>query len=36
LDLRREFFYQHHNLMGLLYALYCDGDTRVTPGLQVE
>lgn len=35
LDLRREFYYQHNNLMGLLYALYCDGDTRVVPGLQV-
>ena len=35
LDLRREFFYQHNNVMGLLYALYCDGDTQVVPGLQV-
>jgi CHAT domain-containing protein len=35
LDLRREFYYQHNNLMGLLYALYCDGDTQVVPGLQL-
>jgi hypothetical protein len=36
LDLRREFYSQHNNLMGLLYALYCDGDTQITPGLKVE
>ena len=35
LDLRREFFYQHNNLMGLLYALYSDGDTQITPELKV-
>ena len=35
LDLRREFYYKHNNLMGLLYALYCDGDTQVVPGLQI-
>lgn len=35
LDLRREFYYQHHNLMGLLYALYCDGDTQVVPELSI-
>lgn len=29
LDLRREFFFQHNNIMGLLYALYVDGDTYV-------
>ena len=33
LALRQEFFYKHNNLLGLLYALYCDGDTRVMPGL---
>lgn len=33
LDLRREFYRQHNNLLGLLYALYCDGDTRVSPPL---
>lgn len=35
LDLRREFFYQHNNVMGLLYAVYCDGDTQVVPGVDV-
>ncbi len=35
LDLRREFYYKHNNLMGLLYALYCDGDTQIAPGLQL-
>jgi hypothetical protein len=29
LGLRREFYESHNNLMGLLYALYCDGDTQV-------
>lgn len=29
LDLRREFYEQHNNLLGLLYALYCDGDTQL-------
>jgi hypothetical protein len=33
LSLRQEFYYQKNNLLGLLYALYCDGDTRVTPRL---
>lgn len=33
LNLRREFYTQHHNILGLLYALYCDGDTRIRPGL---
>jgi hypothetical protein len=36
LDLRREFYSQHNNLLGLLYALYCDGDTQIIPGLPVE
>jgi CHAT domain-containing protein len=36
LDLRQEFYYKHNNIMGLLYALYCDGDTLITPGMQVE
>jgi hypothetical protein len=35
LDLRREFYFQHGNLLGLLYALYCDGDTHVVPGLNL-
>lgn len=34
LALRREFYYRHNNLLGLLYALYCDGDTRIDPALQ--
>ncbi|RPI31353.1 MAG: CHAT domain-containing protein [Chloroflexota bacterium] len=29
LDLRREFFEKHNNILGLLYALYVDADTRV-------
>ena len=36
LDLRREFYDQHNNFMGLLYALYCDGDTQIVPGLKME
>ncbi|MCD6344060.1 MAG: CHAT domain-containing protein, partial [Anaerolineae bacterium] len=35
LDLRREFYYEHHNLLGLLYALYADGDTRIVPGVNL-
>ncbi|MDQ3699955.1 MAG: CHAT domain-containing protein, partial [Chloroflexota bacterium] len=35
LQLRREFYYQHHNILGLLYALYCDADTEVVPGLRL-
>jgi hypothetical protein len=35
LDLRREFYHKHNNLLGLLYALYVDGDTRVVPGMQI-
>jgi CHAT domain-containing protein len=31
LELRQEFFSQHNNLLGLLYAVYCDGDTRIAP-----
>lgn len=33
LDLRQQFFRDHHNILGLLYALYCDGDTRIEPRL---
>lgn len=33
LDLRREFSNDHHNPLGLVYAVYCDGDTQVQPGL---
>jgi hypothetical protein len=35
LSLRREFFFESHNLLGLLYALYCDADTQVVPGLRL-
>jgi hypothetical protein len=33
LDLRRQFLEQHGNPLGLLYNVYCDGDTQVQPGL---
>lgn len=33
LALRREFLTQHNNLLGMLYALYVDGDTRLQPPL---
>ena len=36
LGLRRQFLEQHRNLLGLLYAVYCDGDTRVVPGVPVS
>lgn len=29
LNLRRKFLFDHHNILGLLYSLYCDGDTRI-------
>ena len=35
LGLRREFYYEHGNLLGLLYALYVDGDTQVVPGVRL-
>jgi hypothetical protein len=35
LDLRREFYEVDHNPLGLLYALYCDGDTRIVPGIPI-
>jgi hypothetical protein len=31
LGLRREFLAQHGNPLGLLYAVHCDGDTRIDP-----
>lgn len=34
LDLRRDYFFNHNNILGLLYAVYCDADTRVEPALQ--
>jgi len=33
LDLRREFLAKHGNPLGLLYAVHCDGDTRIEPAL---
>jgi hypothetical protein len=33
LELRREFYFQHNNILGLIYALYCDGDTSISPRL---
>jgi hypothetical protein len=33
LELRREFFLQHNNPLGLLYGVHCDGDTKVSPSL---
>jgi hypothetical protein len=36
LDLRREFYDEHHNLLGLAYALYCDADTQISPGLTLN
>jgi len=35
LDLRREFCTIHNNPLGLLYAVHCDGDTQIQPGLNV-
>lgn len=37
LELRREFYFKHNNLMGLVYALYVDGDTYLSqPLLEAE
>jgi hypothetical protein len=33
LDLRRSFLHDHGNPLGLIYAVHCDADTRVAPGL---
>ena len=33
LELRRELWRKHGNPLGLLYAVYCDGDTQVAPAL---
>ena len=35
LNLRQEFYHEHDNLLGLLYALYVDGDTRIVPAVQL-
>lgn len=29
LNLRRKFLFDSHNILGVLYSLYCDGDTRI-------
>ena len=33
LELRREFLEQHGNPLGLMYGVYCDGDTQISPAL---
>lgn len=33
LELRQEFCKQHGNPLGLLYTVYCNGDTYIKPGL---
>lgn len=33
LKLKRRFLKKYHNPLGLVYAVYCDGDTQVHPGL---
>jgi hypothetical protein len=33
LGIRREFFEQHGNPLGLIYGVHCDGDTRVQPAM---
>ncbi|MBI4671361.1 MAG: CHAT domain-containing protein [Chloroflexi bacterium] len=33
LEMRRDYFYNHRNILGLLYAVYCNADTRVEPAL---
>lgn len=36
LTLRRRFLREQKNLLGLLYALYCDGDMRILPGVSLS
>jgi hypothetical protein len=36
LALRREFLERHCNPLGLLYAVHCDGDTRIEPALMTS
>jgi hypothetical protein len=36
LALRREFIEAHGNPLGLLYAVHCDGDTRIEPALATD
>jgi molecular chaperone DnaK len=33
LKLRRDFMREHNNPLGLIYAVHCDADTRIAPGL---
>ena len=33
LELRRQFLREHNNPLGLVYAVYCDGDTLIEPAL---
>lgn len=33
LELRQEYLFQKRNILGLLYALYCDADTQIAPPL---
>jgi len=35
LSLRREFWQDHNNLLGLVYAVYCASHTRVEPGVRL-
>lgn len=34
LNLRRDFYYNHNNVLGLLYAVYCDSDTYLDPPIR--
>jgi hypothetical protein len=36
LAVRRELATEHRNVLGLLYGVYCDGDTVLRPGLQAS
>lgn len=36
LDLRRDYFFNHNNVLGLLYAVYADADTTIAPALQLQ
>src|SRR5260370_23511394 len=33
LDMRQQFYYKYNNILGLLYAVYCDSDTFIGPPL---
>lgn len=36
LSLRKDFYFNNNNVLGLLYALYCDSDTVIAPALAVN